>query len=253
MVQMWAHPPARADDVRQAAREADAGAVRRGSRTLEIDIVEGKRLTIELLTPGLEVEEPVQSLIWRARPESVQFLVTAPADHAECDVFGTVRVAVDSVPVGHVKFVLTVVGTAASWRAGAAPEATGRAHSYRSAFISYARRDRNAVLQRVQMLEPFGIDYFQDILDLRPGDQYEGLIFQRIDACDLFLLFWSTAARESEWVMKEVRRALVRKAGDDEAPPEICPVIIEGPPAPPPPPELAHLHFDDRLLYFMRP
>ena len=43
----------------------------------------------------------------------------------------------------------------------------------------------------------------------------------------------------------------VGTAGDDGAPPEIIPVPIEGPPPVAPPPELAHLHFNDRLLYFM--
>ncbi len=69
--------------------------------------------------------------------------------------------------------------------------------------------------------------------------------------CDLFLLFWSNAAKQSDWVLKEVHYALGRKGDDDTAPPEIMPVIIEGPPVVEPPPELAHLHFNDRLLYVM--
>jgi hypothetical protein len=100
------------------------------------------------------------------------------------------------------------------------------------------------------MLKPLGIQFFQDILDLEPGDRWEKELYRHIDESDLFLLFWSTAARESKWVMEEVKYALARKHGDDFAPPEIRPVIIEGPPVPAPPPELAHLHFNDRLIYF---
>jgi hypothetical protein len=70
-------------------------------------------------------------------------------------------------------------------------------------------------------------------------------------ACDLFLLFWSRAAKESAWVKTEVGWALARKRGDDLAPPEILPVIIEGPPVEPPWQELAHLHFNDPLVYLM--
>jgi hypothetical protein len=66
------------------------------------------------------------------------------------------------------------------------------------------------------------------------------------------LLFWSTAAKESPWVLREVRYALERKGGNEAAPPEIRPVPIEGPPPVLPPEELKHLHFNDRLLYFMR-
>jgi len=52
-------------------------------------------------------------------------------------------------------------------------------------------------------------------------------------------------------VMEEVKYALGRKRDDEFAPPEIHPVIIEGPPVPQPPAELAHLHFNDRVIYFM--
>jgi hypothetical protein len=66
----------------------------------------------------------------------------------------------------------------------------------------------------------------------------------------LFLLFWSSAARRSNWVRKEIKYALDRK-GPKDAPPEIVPVVIEGPPPPPPWPELENLHLADRLLYLM--
>ncbi|HWT48970.1 MAG TPA: TIR domain-containing protein, partial [Mycobacterium sp.] len=71
--------------------------------------------------------------------------------------------------------------------------------------------------------------------------------------CDLFLLFWSSAAKKSRWVLKEVNYALERHRGNELALPEILPVIIEGPPPVPPPPELAYLHFNDRMIYFMEP
>jgi hypothetical protein len=43
-----------------------------------------------------------------------------------------------------------------------------------------------------------------------------------------------------------------RRGEDEFAPPDTIPVILEGPPSPAPPPELKHLHFNDRLIYFMR-
>jgi hypothetical protein len=54
-------------------------------------------------------------------------------------------------------------------------------------------------------------------------------------------------------VLKEVQYAMTRNGGDELAPPEILPVIIEGPPPVKAPPELAHLHFNDRMIYFMQP
>jgi len=60
-------------------------------------------------------------------------------------------------------------------------------------------------------------------------------------------LFWSSAAKASEWVQKEWRYGLEKKGED-----YIRPIIIEGPPPPEPPQELKHLHFADRLLYFIK-
>jgi TIR domain len=71
---------------------------------------------------------------------------------------------------------------------------------------------------------------------------------REIDHCDVFLLFWSFVAANSEWVAKEIDYALARKAGDGDGLPEIQPVSIEGPPIPPPPKSLNHLHFNDALL-----
>ena len=47
--------------------------------------------------------------------------------------------------------------------------ATARPFPY--AFISYSSDDRDEVLSRVQMLSISGIDYFQDVMTLEPGDR----------------------------------------------------------------------------------
>jgi hypothetical protein len=96
------------------------------------------------------------------------------------------------------------------------------------------------------------IEVFQDILNLEPGEAFAPTIYRRIDECDLFLLFWSSNARKSEWVQREIERARQRQGPEGKSPPTILPVIIEGPPPPQPPPELAHLQFDDYLLYLTR-
>jgi len=101
------------------------------------------------------------------------------------------------------------------------------------------------------MLKALRVGFFQDVLNLEPGERWEKALYRHIDESDLFLLFWSTNARQSKWVLQEVHYALKRKGGDEFAPPEILPVPIEGPPPVLPPKELADLHFNDPLLYFM--
>ena len=108
------------------------------------------------------------------------------------------------------------------------------------------------MLRRVQMLPVAGIQYFQDLFDLEPGEVWSTGLEEAIQQADVFLLFWSSRAKESVWVRREVDFALACKAGDDLSPPEIRPVIIEGPPVIPPWDDLAHLHFNDRVLYFMK-
>lgn len=122
---------------------------------------------------------------------------------------------------------------------------------YDYAFISYASQDRSEVLKRVQMLERLHIKYFQDLLTLEPGDRWNEEIYKNIDRSDVFFLFWSSAARDSKWVMKEVRYALKKKGADRFAAPEIVPIIIEGPPPVPAPDELRDIYFNDVFIYFI--
>jgi hypothetical protein len=101
------------------------------------------------------------------------------------------------------------------------------------------------------MLDRVNIGFFQDLLSLEPGERWEKALYRKIDESDVFFLFWSSAAKRSEWVLKEVRYAIERHAGDEMAAPEIIPVIIEGPPPVAPPPELQDLHFNDKFVYFI--
>jgi TIR domain len=108
-------------------------------------------------------------------------------------------------------------------------------------------RDRSEVFKRVQGLRAVKVSFFQDLLSLEPGDPWHRQICPHIDQCDLFFLFWSKAASESVGVDEEVEYAILRKAGNDDAPPEIVPVILESR-RPAPPPELSYLHFDDYIM-----
>jgi hypothetical protein len=249
-VQVFAHLVEQADEARVLAEEFDADAERRAFKTLEAIVRRGSTLALDLRMRRLTVTDAVQSLVWRGRPEAVQFEVEVPEDARPGTDIGTVTVSLDSVPIGHVKFKLAIVSAEVhpTWQSEPVGDDAKR---YTSAFVSYSAKDRRKVLERVQMLKPLGIHYFQDLLDLDPGDRWEQKLYLSIRECDLFLLFWSSEAKASHWVRKEVGYALDRKGGDDFAAPEIRPVIIEGPPIPDPWPELAHLHFGDRFVYLM--
>jgi hypothetical protein len=152
-------------------------------------------------------------------------------------------IAQDDIPIGSISFKIEIAEAEHNDRG----RETGVANRYQEVFISYASSDRRAVQARVQMLQLVGIKCYQDLLSLDPGDRWERKLYRYIDLCDGFFLFWSSAARASEWVEKEWRYALTNR-GDEI----IVPVIIEGPPVPDPPPELSHLHFNDRMLLLLK-
>jgi hypothetical protein len=158
-------------------------------------------------------------------------------------IVGTVLVRRDDVPIGRVAFRIEVGGAAPS-----VPH-TNCQRRFERAFASYASPDRAEVLKRVQVLRVAGIDCFQDVLDLEPGQRWERELYRRIDGADLFLLFWSKAAKNSEWVRREVDYALQRQKGDPLADPDIRPVIIKGPPVEPPWDDLLGFHLFDPLVH----
>lgn len=255
LVQVFAHLPEHQDLVAAQAGEFDAGTHRLGTMMFQSPVLAGQQLAFQLLLPGLVVDQPVQTMVWVHSPQAVQFGVTVPPDRHAGAVIGTVIVSRDAVPIGQLKFTVRVDASGSAGAIAAstvtASTVTAGMHHYRRAFVSYSSADRAEVLKRTQMLAEVGIEFFQDILSLEPGDRWEPAIYQEIDRCDLFLLFWSTAAKASEWVAKEWRYALNRHGGDETAPPQILPVIIEGPPPVSPPAELRSLHFNDPIIYFI--
>ena len=265
-VQVFAHRPDQAEEARGLAQEIDQQARKRGFKSLEMGIKRGTSLTFHLCVPGIEFNTSMESLVWEGRPSYVHFAARTPPRLPIGTVIGRATVVLDRIPIASILFRLEVVeksepptapsalmsDSSATHRSSLLPVGD-RIRRYKKAFISYASKDRPEVLKRVQMLRLARIRYFQDVLKLEPGDRWKRKLYLHIDRSDLFLLFWSTNAKQSQWVLEEVRYAIKRKGGNDLAPPDLIPVIIEGPPVPEPPVELAHLHFNDYLVYFMVP
>jgi hypothetical protein len=246
LVQAFAHLwTEQAKRLAALAREVDPTSVRRGATTLDIVIANGERLDFALEGEGLEIEEPVQSLVWRGRSRGSAFLARVPRQFQGAAAHLRLRVFRGAVPLGAIRFAVPI---SEAPKLGDMRLSGEEASRYRRAFLSYASPDRAEVLKRAQGLRAAGLDFFQDVLSMEPGERWERRLYSEIERSDLFLLFWSRAARESEWVMREVDHA--RKAAQARGrPAEILPVILEGPPPPPPPDALRDLHFNDPLCY----
>jgi TIR domain len=105
-----------------------------------------------------------------------------------------------------------------------------------SAFASYARPDRERVLDGVETMRSIGIDVFTDCLDLHPGEEWKERLAAELNKRELFVLFWSRAARRSRWVSWELDTVLVKRGKEC-----ICVTPLE--PDVMPPESLGHLHF----------
>lgn len=244
-IQVYAHIPGQGEQVRRMAQEFDSETQRRGVTSLGTEIPRGAILNFRLSIPKLSIGTPVQQLTWQGNPQYVQFTAHADLNTPPGTVIGSIDVSQDTVPIGILRFKLTVARRLPIDKAQ--PKPCGESRRYNMAFISYASSDRFEVLKRVQMLSSVGIRYFQDVLDLDPGDRWTQELFRYIDESDVMFLFWSSSARSSQWVRREWKYGLETK-GDDF----IRPVVIEGPPPPEPPEELKHLHFADKIMYFIR-
>jgi len=86
-------------------------------------------------------------------------------------------------------------------------------------------------------------------LSLDPGDRWEKKLYENIDRCDLFLLFWSQAAKDSQWVLKEAEYALAHQQTNKGNEPDLVPVGIGANVLPPP--NLSAFHFNDRISYLI--
>ena len=248
LVQAFLHIRSDAGRVSVLASLMDTATSLKGVQTLQAEIPRGARVDLTISGAGLDIEEPVQSLVWQGEPTFAQFLVTLPADSERSSYHPVIRMVLDGKLVGRIVFRLAA--EAGVREVGSRPSGE-RAGPYTYAFVSYAAEDRKEVLKRVQMLDATRTAFFQDVLSLDPGARWTKELYKRIDKCDLFLLFWSSAAKRSEWVIKEAEYALARQTRDPTGGPDIVPVILEGPPPVLPPDSLRHLHFNDRIRYFI--
>jgi hypothetical protein len=89
-------------------------------------------------------------------------------------------------------------------------------------FVSYARPDRAYVGRLVEFLRKHGLRVWSDT-DINSGDKWLRAMEENLDGCAAFVVVMSPAAGESEWVEKEVLRALAKRK-------RIFPLLLSGDP-----------------------
>jgi hypothetical protein len=246
-VQIVIHTPAREAEARSRAQKIDASAEELASTPLTIPLKRNDRIKATLYCDSAHVPEAVQTTKWNGRLVCLYFSIKMPSVAAECVVTPKLRVFVNGVPAGYVIFKIKVIPDVEYAAMGFVSQ---QGHSFQRAFLSYANENRVQVLKAAQLLSALRVHYFQDVLSQRPGDRWRERLFSEIEKCDVFLLFWSRYARDSEWVIKEAEYALrCSKMAPTAQPLEIVPILLEGPPPPAPPKSLEELNFNDPIRY----
>ena len=96
----------------------------------------------------------------------------------------------------------------------------------RTIFISYAHENRPEVEPSAELLRAGGVQVFIDVAGIAYGDRWQDTLQQALDQCERVMVFWSLAAKASEWVDREWRYAL--QMGK-----RIVPTLLDDTPLPP--------------------
>ncbi len=246
IVQVIFHTPDRDVEALTRAQKVEPAGQALASVPLTIQVRQNDNIKVTVECVNATIPEPVQSTVWNGRLVYLYFTMQMP--NAEMIVRPKLRVFVNGVPAGNLVFKILVQQNPPDSPRSPANET---AWAFRKAFLSYASEDRVQVLRTAQILRLLKIDFFQDVLNLSPGERWERRLYAEIDNCDLFLLFWSHHAQQSEWVIREAEYALQRaKAAPGDGVPEISPCLLEEPP-PLPPVSLKDIHFNDPIRYII--
>ena len=198
------------------------------------------KVRVCLRSEDIPIKDSWREGIWLGSVTTFDYDVFVPDDCPKRQLRLTARVYVEEMALTDVSLIVAV------GREAGAPVKVIRGKNF-TAFVSYASQDRPSVAARLQGMETArrDIDLFFDRENLRRGEHWEERLYREIEARDIFYLFWSHNARDSEWVCKELDYALSHKRPDD-----IEPVPLESPEQCPPPAGLSERHFYDRWLHY---
>jgi TIR domain len=250
IVQVVIHTLDHQAEAHLTALSAEPTAARLASIPLTVQLQRHDLIKVSLECGSATVYRPILSFHWNCKVVFFPFEVQLPDEKTDGPIRFKARVSINAVPAGDIIFNIKLSATAVQSLLSPMNE---EVHVFRRPFLSYASEDREQVLRAAQLIKALKMECFQDILSLQPGDRWQERLFSEIDKCDLFLLFWSQHARDSEWVISEAEYALLRSKQSiaERRPIEIVPVLLQGPPAIAPPPSLSGIHFDDSLTYII--
>ena len=244
VVDVWAHLEEQREIVIARAHQAAPGQALVIKTKGHFQIAQGSVLSVRLKFDSLVVQDPEDTILWEGQVGNATFAVLVASDVKPGPQIGQALVYLNGLQIATIHFTIHIGQSSI-----VASEIVAHVERHTKAFASYSSADRDEVLARIQgMLKANPqLEVFLDVLTLRSGQNWEQELWEAIPANDVFYLFWSEHAKQSEWVEKEWRCALHARGLDFIDP---CPLVP--PERATPPPELASKHFNDWTLAFMR-
>lgn len=203
---------------------------------------EGDIFQLRLVLPQpFKVINENDTIIWWGEITNATFPVSVPEHISFGTHLGQVQIFKNGIQLLRIDFTIEVGENISQ-----VIDTTQKLTRITKAFASYSRKDQQEVLQAIQGIRALGIEVFLDNLSIKQGDYWEKEIYQNILSSEVFLLFWSKAAKNSEWVEKEWTFALDNRGIDF-----IQPIPLEDPEIAPPPERLASKHFHDLIRIYL--
>jgi len=200
---VFAYPAGQENEARKIIESQNPGVIPRlGKRTCRW--ARGTSIKVCLRALYVEIEHPELSFDWNGAFESLDFSIKVSNDAPAGNVVLNYDVTVDDFLVAALCLTLRI-----SVQPTRAKPVTATAYAARTAFASYASEDRPLVTHMVGAIEQSaGIAVFQDCLDLKASEEWKPRLAAEILTRELFFLFWSRSASQSQWVEWEWKTAL---------------------------------------------
>jgi hypothetical protein len=194
----------------------------------------GTKVKVVLSGKCLVCRNAEQEFVWEGGYSILDFDVEILPEAPEGVVVLKFDVLIEGFMVAGLRFDLSIVSDKVSNEISVVE--TKPAYT---AFASYASEDRQRVLDRVDAVSiSAGLDVFLDCLSMHPSEKWKNRLQKEIHNRELFLLFWSKEAENSQYVAWEWHMALKEKGVDAMQIQPLQPVFEV-----PPPEELKDLHF----------
>jgi hypothetical protein len=197
-------------------------------------IQEGELITATPNMPGFQFNPPAINVAFFEDWHRFDFKLRAHTAPLNQSANGLLTFAVAGVIVADIPLSIFVGETTS-----AGEQASASSKPYQAVFCSYSHHDTQIVERVERAYKALGLDYLRDVVSLKSGTHWSEELLQLIEKADIFQLFWSEAAAQSDYVQQEWQHAL--RLSRDQA--HFIRPVYWRQPMPPPPTDMSHIHF----------